>query len=147
MSYFVHVHAMPWRLWWDSSLAKQSIDSRGDDSFDRIYRQTRHGQNVCLRAWWLLCLNRARVLQNQNPFQERATGKWCKGRLPRNFSHSTRATSGGTRAIALDTFDINWWATLFIFFILYYSYQITNVIFQKHATISFHTSSHFIRVE
>ena len=44
--------------------------------------------------------NRARVLQNQNPFQERAAGKWCKGRLPRKFSRSTRATSGGTRAIA-----------------------------------------------
>ena len=43
--------------------------------------------------------NRARVLLNQNPFQERAAGKWCKGRLPRNFSRSTRATSGGTRAI------------------------------------------------
>ena len=43
--------------------------------------------------------NRARVLQNQNQFQERAAGKWCKDRLPKKFSRSTRVTSGGTRAI------------------------------------------------
>ena len=45
--------------------------------------------------------NRARVLQNQNQFQERAAGKWCKDRVHRKFSRSTRATSGGTRAITI----------------------------------------------
>ena len=48
-----------------------------------------------MNTWY----NRARVLQNQNQFQERAAGKWCKDRLPRKFSRSTRATSGRTRAI------------------------------------------------
>ena len=49
-----------------------------------------------LRDW----ANGARVLQIQNQFQESAAGKWCKGSLPRNFARFTRATSGGTRAIA-----------------------------------------------
>ena len=52
-----------------------------------------------VRKFEMIINNRARVLQNQNPFQERAAGKWCEGRLPRKFLRSTRATSGGTRAI------------------------------------------------
>ena len=52
--------------------------------------------------------NRARVLQNQNQFQERTAGKWCKGRLPRHFSRSTRATSGGTQAIRPISSLANW---------------------------------------
>ena len=73
-----------------------------------------------LATWVILRpLNRARVLLNQNPFQERAAGKWCKGRLPRNFSRTTRATSGGTRAIGDESRDF-----LTIFNVQTYSYAL-----------------------
>ena len=78
------------------------------------------GQSASRVVWLILNAtetesNRVCVLQNQNQFQERAAGKWCKCRLLRKFSCSTRATSRGTPQAIQQTLTLNLYVHITIF--------------------------------
>ena len=80
-------------------VAKKNFDEIDRAGFGGFVKKVRDYSPLCVKFISRVVSNRARVLLNQNPYQERAAGTWCKGRLPRNFTRTTRATSGGTRAI------------------------------------------------